>query len=879
MFDTNPNAIRSSTYDYGGPVKPLALLAIAAVCVLVVAGGAASTTAVPAGFMDSTVATPIGPSPTSMTWDPASARLFITLQAGDIRVVKDGALLPTPFMHLDVDSQGGRGLMSIELDPDFATNNYLYVAYNAAGSPAHDRISRFTAQGDVVEPGSEQILLDFVLEGTSTGHHIEPLHFGVDGKLYAAVGDMNVNANAKSLSTILGKVLRMNRDGSIPADNPFYGTATGDNRLIYAYGFRNPFTFAIQPGTGRIFVNDVGAHKFEEIDDILPGRNYGWPTADGTSTNPAFTNPVFCYQHPEITSTNCASTTLTGCAITGGDFYNPPVPSFPAEYVGRYFFSDMCGGWIAQLDPANGNTVTDFAFNSINPIQIVTGPDGSLYYLEHQNRGRVGRISYIAAPTVTGFEPAHAAAGTQVTIDGTYLAGATGVTFNGVPAAFKVVWDTKLVATVPAGAGAGPIVVTTGAGTAASDERFGATAVSDFDPASGPVGTSVTIEGNGFTGATAVTFGGTAAASYTVDSDTQITAVVAGGTADGPVAVTSPNGTGASAAPFTVIPPPTVSGFDPANGPAGTSVTITGASFTGATAVRFNGVAAQGFTVDSDTQITAVVAPGTTSGPVSVTTPAGTGASTGSFTFIARPSISDISPRTGRVGATVVITGSSFTGATAVRFHGTDADSYSVDSAKRITAVVAPGTTSGTVTVTGPGGTAASPRIFTVIPPAPSIADFAPTRGPAGTRVTITGDHFTGAKAVKFHGTAAQSFAVSSDGQITAVVRAGSTTGSITVTTGGGTATSADPFTVPVPPTITSFSPGSGRGGTTVTILGDRFTGATAVKFHGTNAARFTVDSDGKITAVVRSGTTSGSIVVFTPNGNATSPTSFTVVP
>jgi glucose/arabinose dehydrogenase len=852
------------------------LLVIGAVCVLVMAGGAASSATPPAGFIDTTVVGSIGPSPTSVTWDPASAQLFITLQAGDMRVVKDGALLPTPFMHLDVDSTGGRGLLSVALDPNFATNDFLYVVYNAPGTPARARVSRFTAQGDVVEPGSEQMLLEVPFEGNSTGHEIDTLHFGVDGKLYISVGDNNQGAPAKRLDNLLGKVLRMNTDGSIPTDNPFYNTATGNNRLIYAYGFRNPFTFAVQPGTGRIFVNDVGAHKYEEINDILPGANYGWPVAEGTSTDPTLTNPVFCYQHPAITGTSCMSTALTGCAITGGDFYNPPVASFPAEYVGRYFFADMCSGWIAQLDPANGNAVSDFAVSANNPVDIDTGPDGSLYYLEYQNLGRVGRISYVAAPTVTGFEPARGAAGTQVKIDGTYLAGATGVTFNGVPATFKVVWDTKLVATVPTGATAGPIAVTTGAGTASSAEAFGATDITDFSPASGPVGTSVMIEGFGFTGATAVTFGGTAASSYTVDSDAQITAVVAAGTASGPVAVTSPSGTDTSADTFTVIPPPTVSSFTPTIGPAGASVTITGNAFADATAVKFNTTAAQGFTVDSDSQITAVVAPGTMSGRISVTTPAGSGISTGSFTVMA---ISSISPRTGPAGTNVVIRGTALAGATAVKFHGTNAASYTVDSPSQITAVVAPATTSGFVTVTGPNGTATGPRMFTFIPPAPSITDFTPTSGIAGTSVTIMGSHFTGTTAVKFHGTSAKRFTVNSDSRITAVVRAGSTTGPIAVTNPGGTDTSADSFTVHQPPTISSFSPDSGRAGTTVTILGDRFTGATMVKFHGKNAARFTVVSDGKITAVVMSGTTSGPIVVFTPVGTATSSSSFTVLP
>src|SRR5262249_44356162 len=243
-----------------------------------------------------------------------------------------------------------------------------------------------------------------------------------------------------------------------------------------------------------------------EINEGIGGSNYGWPNAEGTSGNASYTNPLFCYRH-STGSPNCASTNLTGCAITGGTFYNPSAVSFPAQYVGRYFFSDLCGGWISQLDPGNGNAVSSFATGGSSPVDLDVGQDGALYYLEDGTR--VGRISWKASPTVTTFAPSSGAAGATVTIDGTYLAGATSVKFNGTAATFTVVLDSRVVATVPAGATSGQISVTTGSGSATSAGSFTVTgspppSISSFSPTSGKGGTNVTINGSGFTGATAV---------------------------------------------------------------------------------------------------------------------------------------------------------------------------------------------------------------------------------------------------------------------------------------------------------------------------------------------------------------------------------------
>ncbi len=238
--------------------------------------------------------------------------------------------------------------------------------------------------------------------------------------------------------------------------------------------------------------------------------------------------------------------------------------------------------------------------------------------------------------------------------------------------------------------------------------------VSSFAPASGVAGTSVTITGTKLSGATAVTFGGKAASGFSVTNATTITAVVPSGSATGVIEVTTSGGTGTSSVTFTVISAPTISSFSPTTGPAGISVGITGTGFTGTTAVTFNGKAAATFGVNSSTQITATIASGTTTGAISVTNPAGSATSTTNFSITTAPTITSFNPGSGPVGASVVITGSNFTGATAVAINGKAASSFVVNSATQITAVVANSTTSGKITVATSAGTATSASSFTV---------------------------------------------------------------------------------------------------------------------------------------------------------------------
>ena len=329
-------------------------------------------------------------------------------------MIKNGVLLSTPFVTLTVDSSGERDLLGIAFDPNFATNHYLYVYYTVATSPVHNRISRFTAAGDTAAPGSEVVILELDNLSSATNHNGGAIHFGPDGKLYVAVGENGNGANSQTLSNRLGKILRINADGTIPTDNPFYNTATGSNRAIWALGLRNPFTFAFQPGTTRLFINDVGQSTWEEINDGIAGSNYGWPTTEGPTSNPSFRSPIYYYGH--------GTSDTTGCAIVGAAFYNPPVPQFPSSYTGKYFFADLCTGWIRVFDPTAG-TATGFATGIVNPVDLHVGPDGALYYLAQGSGGQVFRISALPAQALAISGRSRVETGERVAISGFIVTG------------------------------------------------------------------------------------------------------------------------------------------------------------------------------------------------------------------------------------------------------------------------------------------------------------------------------------------------------------------------------------------------------------------------------------------------------------------------
>jgi glucose/arabinose dehydrogenase len=363
-----------------------ALLASVAAVLAFSADSARGAAMLPPNFARSQVVGGLA-SPTAMEFAP-DGRLFVAEQRGTLRVVKAGGNLAT-FLDISgrVHSAGERGLLGIAFDPAFSNNHYVYLYYTqqATGTtPAHNRVIRVTARGDRAVAGSKKLIFRLDNLSSATNHNGGAIHFGKDGKLYVAVGDNANSDNAQSLRNLKGKILRINKDGTIPRYNPFYKRATGRNRTIWALGLRNPFSFAIQPHTGKVFINDVGEQTWEEIDRGAAGANYGWPRYEGPESDPKYRNPVFAYRH--------GSTKSTGCAITGGAFYDPTTRQFPSGYVGDYFFADLCSGWIRRLDAATGE-VTGFATGLSMPVALEVSKGGGLYYL-NRGAGSVGKFRY-----------------------------------------------------------------------------------------------------------------------------------------------------------------------------------------------------------------------------------------------------------------------------------------------------------------------------------------------------------------------------------------------------------------------------------------------------------------------------------------------------
>ncbi len=306
----------------------------------------------------------------------SDGRIFIAYQAGQIVLIYPGEG-PIHIGSVNASPNWERGLDGLVLDPNFKTNGYMYVSYTTTTPYLHQRISRLTIIGDFVVQGSEQIIYEF--DETAQNYHLGGgMAFGGDGKLYIGAGDAN-GGNPQSLQNTSGKILRINSDGSIPTDNPFYNRTNGKYRAIYAYGFRNPFTIAAQPSTNRIYVNDVGNNTWEEINEIVPGGNYGWPTEEGMSDKGQFINALHTYTH--------GTTNSTGCAVIGGTFYNPERQNFPSTYLGKYFFADFCQGWIRIINPDTAKSspysADTFAtgFFGMAVTSLLTGPDGALYML------------------------------------------------------------------------------------------------------------------------------------------------------------------------------------------------------------------------------------------------------------------------------------------------------------------------------------------------------------------------------------------------------------------------------------------------------------------------------------------------------------------
>ncbi len=504
---------------------------------------------------------------------------------------------------------------------------------------------------------------------------------------------------------------------------------------------------------------------------------------------------------------------------------------------------------------------------------------------------RATGFTFIAAPVITSFSPAIGGIDDAIVINGAGFDNVQSVAF-GVPpslvqaASYVVNSPSRITARLSTGA-TGSVVVTTRGGSASRTGFVFAPVpvITRFTPDSARAGETVRIVGSGFLSQSAVSvvnFGGVRAASYTVVSDSVITAVPAQTGATGAISLTTPGGTAQRSGFVFLAPLPTITSFSPAQASVGDIVTIIGTNLNGATSVSFGSRAAASFLVSSPTQIVARVGNGT-SGTITVQTPGGR-ATALNFVFIpAPPVITSFSPDSAASGQTITLRGRDFSGITAVRFTAgattLAAQSFSVSNDSTMTVrVPALGANRVTATLTVQSPNGAGSREGLKFVPAPSISAFTPTSATAGTTVVLTGTNLSAATAVRFGGTNARSFVVNSDTQITAVLGAGAS-GAVSVVSYGGTG-SRDGFTflaeqvVVTPPAITSFTPQAAPANATVTITGTNFTGnglsgVTGVQFGGVQALSYAVLSPTTITAVVGVGA-SGAITITSARGNST---------
>jgi len=414
------------------------LMVAASACVTDIEGGegrvaeSAQPLTLPPDFGDALVASVAAPTALAFTPD---GRLLITTQSGTLRVVQNGALLGTAALNLSAKlcTNSERGLLGVAVDPAFASNRHIYLYYsfrknnvctnNVATSPVN-RVARFTlGDNNIVDPASELVLIDNV-PSPNGNHNAGDLQFGKDGFLYVSVGDggcdyadpsrcAGSNDAARDTHKLLGKILRIRTDGSVPADNPYLGSDSDACRLTggttagrrcretYASGLRNPFRIAFDPNAAatRFFINDVGQNAWEEIDLGQRGADYGWNVREGHCANGSTTNcgtvaglvnPIFDYNR----SNGCAS-------ITGGAFV--PNGIWPATYDNGYLYADYVCGRMFLLKQ-NGSTwqSTEFASAAGNSsvVTMIFGPHQggrALYYTTYAGGGQVRRVTFTAA--------------------------------------------------------------------------------------------------------------------------------------------------------------------------------------------------------------------------------------------------------------------------------------------------------------------------------------------------------------------------------------------------------------------------------------------------------------------------------------------------
>ena len=317
------------------------------------------------------------------------SRLFVVEQTGAIRVIKDGSLLPSPFLDLSgrISVGGEQGLLGLAFYPDYATSGRFVVHYTDLAGDTHLSIFQVSADPDVADPASEQVIL--TADQPYANHNGGQVLFGPDGFLYLGLGDGGAGndpeGRAQNLSDFLGSILRVDVQSgtsyTIPADNPFVGQA-GVQPEVWSYGLRNPWRFSFDRVTGDLYIADVGQGQYEEV-DVAPGGgagrgvNYGWNVMEGAHCldggqcdQTGLTLPTFEYSHDQ------------GCSITGGYVYRGS--AIPA-LQGLYFFGDYCQGWVRSIRYAGGpaNELTDWPTLKPGGSVLSFGEDaaGELYVL------------------------------------------------------------------------------------------------------------------------------------------------------------------------------------------------------------------------------------------------------------------------------------------------------------------------------------------------------------------------------------------------------------------------------------------------------------------------------------------------------------------
>jgi glucose/arabinose dehydrogenase len=346
----------------------------------------AAGSGLPAGFARVLRVTGIN-QPTAFAFQ--GENIFVAQKEGRVRIVNHkGKIRKKAYLKLAVSSDKERGLLGVAIDPKYNQNGYVYVYYTTApgakkyGGHPMNRVSRFTTENG--RGKHETILLDNI--PSDLGYHNGgDIHFGFDGKLYVSVGDGGLSwGSAHDLSLLSGKLLRINKNGSVPEDNPFYGQ-DGKEPRVYAYGFRNPFRFALRWSNETYIVGDVGNLAYEELDSIEPGGDYGWFQWEGpclwseqlTTCDPNATDfgttvpPMHYYSHSEGAE--------QGGAIIAGAF--PRNSNYPAPYNEALFYGDWGAGWVHALALDENNVVTgryDFD-EGIYPSSFAVGPQGNIF--------------------------------------------------------------------------------------------------------------------------------------------------------------------------------------------------------------------------------------------------------------------------------------------------------------------------------------------------------------------------------------------------------------------------------------------------------------------------------------------------------------------